>query len=172
MFLQVDNESNQKQFEVCFEQNKYIRRNDDNVFLHTHDYDHFIDWSDSSDLGRSFEFTIEEDTRCLKTHHGFYIIWSSDHGCLMYVPNMDDRAITVLEPTLTRTFAKSFESIVPKREASPIMKALQLFYKEMDSSVFENNPHLTTKRERRKVIGSMWKQLSNDEKQQWVQKML
>tara|TARA_Y100000389_G_scaffold186359_1_gene206642 strand:+ start:725 stop:1255 length:531 start_codon:yes stop_codon:yes gene_type:complete len=165
MFLQVNDEV----IEVGFEKGKYIRRDDDVCYLHANKDDAFVNWADSShDLNVWFEFHIEPVTFYVKTHHGFYIVWDSKNKCLLQVPELHARAVKMVEeaPGLTKTFARTFEST--KKEASPMMKAVQLFYKEMDPVVSESHPHLQTKKERKTLMGSLWKELTKQEKQMWV----
>jgi hypothetical protein len=165
MHLKVNDEV----IEVGFEQGKYIRRYEDKRYLHTNKDDPFVTWADSShDPNVWFEYVIEPLTFYVKTHHGFYLIWDSEHKCLVQVAHAHERSVRMM--TLERTFARTFETQT-KKEASPLMKAVQLFYKEMDPVVSETHPHLATKRERKTLIGSMWKLLTKEEKQMWIQKL-
>lgn len=174
MLLRVNDEV----INVGFEKGKYIRRDDEPhcpehaCYLHANRDDPFVNWADSShDLNVWFEFNIEPVTFYVKTHHGFYLIWDSENKCLLRVSHAHERAVRMVEesPVLTRTFARKFEG--PKKEASPMMKAVQLFYKEMDPVILESHPHLQTKKERKTFLGSMWKTFSKEEKQMWIKKV-
>ena len=171
MLLQVDDES----IEVGFEQGKYVRRYDGpHCYLHANKDDPFVNWADSShDLNVWFEFNIEPVTFYVKTHHGFYLIWDFENKCLLQVPELHERAVKMVQfkepPVLTRTFARTFEH-KPKKEASPLMKAVQFFYKEMDPVILESHPHLRTKKERKTLMGSLWKTFLKEEKEMWIKK--
>lgn len=166
MFLKVQSSNNidVEIVEVCFEKGQYIRRPEDTMYLHAHQDDTLVDWTDSSHtLNRFFEFTVEPKTHVIRTHDNKCLIWEVEFGSLVQEEGTHPRAVTMTQDPqkLERTFANSFDNISKKLQA----QAFKRFSLLMESAIPEE---IKTKKDKKDFLDTVWNSMTSEEKEEWI----
>lgn len=133
-------------------------KNHDGLYLSAHDNLKHLEWLDKNEPWTWEMFQISDDY--LVTYHDTFCTYDTEENCFWQKFEEDGKE------TLRVTHSDPPPSEKPKRKANPAMKAFQDWAKTRRSAVKAENPDMLFK-DIQKILGSEWKQISDEEKQQW-----